>query len=696
MTVVFEATDGGVEVVDRIENVTFRVATPERSRLREAAPERFRGPVDAAVSLEAASLRFPARLSAFARDPETGETLFDYPAGRGGAVDAGSYELELSSAPVKLYARVWDSPVEVTFSERGTTLSFGGETRVALGARSRHEHPAATVTTTADPEDVMAAVSTLGSALKTTSPERSFPTLRGYPPLVKLGDGLDVSGVDRPDVDARLLVPRSLGAVYSVAPLAYYLGAAVAPADGGAARLVAGGVDHELAPASAGPRAVAREANAILRHAFALDCLVRTEGLYRVPLAERRAVEAAMAADLDWRSLYDLPLGPRVAAYLDVPRSVTEDVLRWFLDADVAADPEHVELLPHLVYRLATVRSPLPDAATRSATSTPPPELEEFLRSGPGGAPPVERDGLADPVDTDAMAHAWVGQRFPLRSAHPTVGAYDRALARAEPDETRISIQVVCNDPEMREETGDLYGFRELLSFSIDVHHDLTRAETRAALRSDSDFLHFVGHVGEDGIQCADGYLDLESFDDAGVEAFVLNGCASYRQGMELVRAGAIGGVVTTGSVGNSFATAAGRSLAGLLDGGFNLYGAVDVVRDHVGIGARYAIVGSGDVTLSQRGGVPTLVTFHGRDGDEYGVEPVMYPTDRMGFGSFGYHTFADDRPRLASGSYGTFTVDRERVASFLEREREPLVLGGELRWTETTALGDVDRAFEE
>ena len=38
------------------------------------------------------------------------------------------------------------------------------------------------------------ALSTLSSALKTTSVERSYPTLRGHPPALELGDALDVLG----------------------------------------------------------------------------------------------------------------------------------------------------------------------------------------------------------------------------------------------------------------------------------------------------------------------------------------------------------------------------------------------------------------------------------------------------------------------------------------------------------------------
>jgi hypothetical protein len=45
---------------------------------------------------------------------------------------------------------------------------------------------------TTDAEDVMMAILTFRSALKTTSPERSFPTLRGHPPAIELNDRLEI------------------------------------------------------------------------------------------------------------------------------------------------------------------------------------------------------------------------------------------------------------------------------------------------------------------------------------------------------------------------------------------------------------------------------------------------------------------------------------------------------------------------
>jgi len=77
---------------------------------------------------------------------------------------------------------------------------------------------------------MMEAVSALPSALKTTSPERTWPTLRGHPPLLELGDRLEIpDAIDPPDGEISLTVPREYASVYQAAPLAFFLGATIRP-----------------------------------------------------------------------------------------------------------------------------------------------------------------------------------------------------------------------------------------------------------------------------------------------------------------------------------------------------------------------------------------------------------------------------------------------------------------------------------
>jgi len=84
----------------------------------------------------------------------------------------------------------------------------------------------------------------------------------------------------------------------------------------------------------------------------------------------------------------------------------------------------------------------------------------------------------------------------------------------------------------------EFYGARDLFEFDISVYYELTGAELREVLHSDADFLHYIGHVDEDGFQCADGMFDARTMETVEVDAFLLNACQSYKQGQALVDRG--------------------------------------------------------------------------------------------------------------------------------------------------------------
>ncbi len=88
--------------------------------------------------------------------------------------------------------------------------------------------------------------------------------------------------------------------------------------------------------------------------------------------------------------------------------------------------------------------------------------------------------------------------------------------------------------------------------------------------------------------------------DSVGVEAFLLNACQSHDQGLHLIDAGSIGGIVTLGDIVNSGAVKMGSVIAQLLNGGFPLYAALDVARIENIIGQQYLIVGDGRATIAQ------------------------------------------------------------------------------------------------
>lgn len=674
------ADQPGLRLRDRIDAVQYELYTSDAPALRPGGESAFSYPVDTTVRFETAELGFPSAVAVFLRDAATGEPADgDHP---------GAFEIEVTSAPLKLYARVADTTVAVREEETRTLVRFGDRTEVVLGARSHHQKPAGTITVPPNPAGVMDAVSAFGAALQTRSPDRAYPTLRGHPPRVERGDTLDVpselQGPSRERVE--IGVPASYGAVFSVASLAYYLDAAVVPADRG--YVDAAGVRVDLGES---PRAISRVANDFLEHCFTLDSVVRGAGLYDLEYAYAAEVRERTDRDLDFDALYGMSLPERTAAYAETgfEDRVLTGCFSWYVTADVEPAAEYVVYVPHVVADLAKVRSPParegsdPDVAEdvvdfyRDGGAT-----DRYWRSAGDGGPSDDEFHVLAPYDVGSTAHVWaMGDGHPVGASRPTVASYERAFDRTVPTDPTIDITIVCNDPEMAAETEGLYGFHDLLTFDIDLHFDLSVAELREVVRGDVDFLHYVGHVADVGMECSDGHLDLTTLDAVSTEAFLLNGCSSYDQGMALVDAGAIGGVVTMQDVPNRGAIRTGRALARLLDYGFNLHGALGVIRDYLRTMENYGIVGNGQFALSQANGVPAVVVLRSRpDEGVFDVRTVAYPTRQFGLG-------ATIIPYWSSEAYpGCGVLDEDlrtldELDELVGRSRVPLVVDGSLAW---------------
>ncbi|MFC7177750.1 hypothetical protein [Halosegnis marinus] len=132
--------------------------------------------------------------------------------------------VELSGS-MKVYVRI-AGPFEIRTEVDDASIVFDAPSRVRLGVRSYHETPTGTVTTTPDPEGLAWAVSRFGGAIKTDSPDRSYPTLRGHPPRLRIGNERSVRGTaPRARSETTVAVEPTTEAVMTAAPLAYYLGA---------------------------------------------------------------------------------------------------------------------------------------------------------------------------------------------------------------------------------------------------------------------------------------------------------------------------------------------------------------------------------------------------------------------------------------------------------------------------------------
>ena len=687
----------GIEVIDRIERRRYRLHTPEAVSPGVADTDSFQFPVGQAIALETSELALPQAVNVFARDAD-GEMVAEVEYLDQAALPEGRYTLE-PTTQIKTYIEV-ESAVDITTNVTQTRIDFGSPTTVLLGARSRHRRPATTLTTTEDPRDIMRTVEAFGAGLKTTTAERSYPTMRGHPPAVEVGEELDIpASVQPPDTGVRLEVPLNLSYILPATPLAYYLGADVV--QGPVPRLVTDdGFTHPLT----GPEGFETAVKRTLKQVFLLDCVTRTEGYYELDLHERAAVEPLV--DLDFQALYGQSLAAQLEAYLDVPYElIAEHVPRWRLTAHAEPAAESVEQLPYVVDDLAVVRTTeAPGTTTVEAagiTDGGRPDNtrgEVFTRSvsaeaGEGTirsaddspASSASESSYVTLGSTDSLGQAWIGDGVPVGASKLTASAFENRFDRERTDGD-IAITIVQNDARMDEERGlvdDVYGSREKLPFEVDVRRDLTVAELRETLQARTDFLHYIGHTDEEGFDCVDGKLNAETLDHNSVGAFLLNSCNSYEQGLELIESGAIGGIVTLNDVVNDKAIKIGGLIARILNGGFSLVAALDIAGEESIVGGQYTVVGDGAMTVAQPAGGSPYVVDVLRSEQGYTLCIDYYATNHIDIGSVCTpHLTGGNGYSIVPGKATEYHVSQDELIEFLRMENTPVKINGELRWS--------------
>jgi hypothetical protein len=678
-----DRTDGdGFAVVDHVERRQCEVRTSGPVDPEERAAEEFDLPVDRIVSVTTERLSIPHTTIVYVRDRD-GRPIAEVMQGDERTFREEYCRIELST-PIKLYVVV-EAGFDITVTEDGLTVEFEAPIELALGARTHHQLPATTVTTTTDPNDLMRAVSAFGSALKTTSCERSYPTLRGHPPAIDYGDELSVPDVlDTPDTGIRIEIPPEYGAVCAVSSLAYYLGATVVP---GETPLIAtdGGFVHRLDNTV---RGFEGEIERILKQCLFLDCITRTEGHYPVDLHERDQIEDQVS--LDFSRLYGRPLTDQFEAYLGVPYEVIEPhVPRWRLTAHVEPIAESAEVLPYVARDLAAIRLKEPIRQTGTADGTAESlGIDEFVRARKSSRPGARERSDAVPettvrIDgTDAFEDMWIGDGVPVGASKGMVEAFQNHVTRT-PADGDIDITVVVNDPGMTDESrdvNDVYGSRDALPFDVTVAEQLTTGELEGLLRAETDFLHYIGHIDERGLECTDGSLDAAEIRETGVDAFFLNACESYQQGKRLIEAGAIAGVATLTPVPNDEAEEMGKKIARLLNRGFPLYAALDVAS----VGQKYTnyiTIGDSNFNIVQpEEGTAALYEINEETPSVYNISYKTYLTGKSLMGAI-TNIFIKDRYFLTSGKNVDYEIEKRKFEDFSVRGSLPVLKDGQIYW---------------
>lgn len=726
----FESLVGqaGIHIHDPVEDAKAMLFTDQTVTPESASTEGFVYPVDSATEITVSRLETPSLIAVWIRDAEGDQIgVFDTDE-HSKDFAPGDYLLEFSGMGMKIYARLENAGFQVKATNDVVAIDFDVETRIRIGARSNHDQPARTLRTTNEPTDLMRAVSLFGNAIKTWSPERTFPSLRGHPPLLDIGDTCSIPGdLIPPDTGIKLSVPAEHAWLYPVAPLAYWLGATVEP---GSPALHVNGSVHPLGSDSGYSADTDREAfehhiRDIHQFTFLLDCAVRTEGFYNVDLDARKRVEA-IGLPLDYEGLYEASLAERVDRYLDLDRSFEEMATRigrpgWRLTADIEPDPDRASTLPFLARDMAIVRCPTSDDLEQTSEGTADGIESVFGRSSPSAtvsstttrgrdstrlrskptstAQSEKREQIISLPEAESMSQAWIGEGFAIGAAKASTKSYLQRLEKHAEGNSRINIDVVVNDDQMAEEesVSDIYGTRDHLAFDISVNRDLSTDELADIFESNTDFVHYIGHVDANGFDCSDGYLDADQLCSVGADTFVLNACGSYEQGQRLVDKGAIAGVVTLEDVINSLATKVGKTVARLLNYGFPIGSATGLIQETIFTGSNYVVVGDSNAALTQSNvPVPTVARVSLRGDGEFDVTVET-------FASWTYDVGTIFRPYIEGcnchyvvpGELDTWRVSDTALDEYLNISTLPVVGCGNLYWSDEITSAELRENLE-
>ncbi|WP_253234224.1 hypothetical protein [Haladaptatus sp. AB618] len=541
--------DPGIEIYDPIEKVRFELRTPRPVEPTPADTDSFYYPIDSAVTIETDEIVSPvlASVTVYSGNGEF-EQDFTPNSDTELSLDGRPRYLQINGLSIVVYLSI-SSLVTIRKGKNSIRLSFDETTVVKVGARSFHESPQGTVTVTGSVQDTMRALSTFGSALKMTTPDRAHPTLRGHPPLLELGNEFHVpDSIQRPNTDVQLELPLTHEKVYPAASLAYYLGAEIIPT-GGEPTLVAGNFEYSLLADCTYEDTIHR----LLRQIVFFDCLVNTEGIVKSDLYERNRVEPLL--DFDFGDVYERSLPEQLETYLSVSyETISEYVPTWGVTTDVTPVEKYAEVLPFLAFDLSQIRS-APVRSSEQVVSQPQ-ILDNFYRAGftreerrdtavelfRGTSSQTRSETIVHPDPVESIEHAWVGDGFPLGANKLTVDTLKRRFNYAAPNKSSISICVVCNDTKMSDEIIEkLYDFRELVEYDVKVCHNQTVSELRDILETPVDLFHYIGHVDENGFICVDGSLDARTLDTVATKVFFFECLFLVRAGYVADRKGECG-----------------------------------------------------------------------------------------------------------------------------------------------------------
>ncbi len=479
----FEVDGDSVVVKDTVDGGSLRIDAIGSDGFQPALTDRFMFPVDAAISCTAEKVRVHINKHVRVRD-ESGEDMGELtksPWKR----QLGTHSLDIG-AEVKVFVRFFETPMSARYIDSDqfgmvVEATVPKLATILIGARSTHTEPAGTITVPNDPHALMEAVSHLGSSIKEFSAERSWPSLRGHPPRITIGDSLSIPpSIQKPETGVRITVPPNLADIYRIAPLAFYLGATVEPGETAALHLDTGYSE----PFKERDGSIEPAVDELLRRCLFLDTLVRIGGYYSLPRYEYDALGDGLPFYPP--NLYDRSISEQLMEYLEVPYEQIEPyVPTWSMTATLRSRIDDAELLTHVCNVLGTVHVENEIPAKRSA-----------------------RTRVFDAEGIDGYSAGTI----PPGGTALSIPAFERGLAYEHPTEETVSFGLVLDDATQAQSVRAAIESETTLvePEQVDIVRKPSKKAVATLLEANHDFVYCVPPVTEGSIECIDGHVSKD------------------------------------------------------------------------------------------------------------------------------------------------------------------------------------------
>lgn len=691
----WEVTDDGIRVADNANNeLVIKSPDWKTGGTAHDVPRTH----DAIITGKTSELRFPSTFP-YIKNLDINKS---YEFGN----ETGPKELPASDYLINLNQSVkadirFNGTVKLSKTEDLDTfiISFPQPTQVTLAFRSRIDRPKHTITTPPTTDGLAKAIPYMATAHERFNSDRSFFEFRRHPPLLELGEEFDAPDTienNLPDTGIELVVPDEMAALFVSAPLAYYLRANVRTSDEETPTLRAPSVnlEKELRPLPD----FQHDCASLLKRVFSLDCLVRNVGPYETDLYEARLLDEV---DIDTQGTYNASPAEQLKTYLSVSfEEIEDDLPDWHLSMYVEPEIENVSSLPFLLNTLSFIYLPkISDLEPREFMHR---SLDDFYRgkkprppTRPIGPEPVVRSSNSNSVPSidlvkpelyQGRVHGWLADEVPIDVFKTIPESYKNRLDYLGRDRDDTQVTVVLNDENMDAEHAtveQIYKERSRdLPFEVSIREHLSRRELASVFEAENDFVHYIGHCEESGLQCSDGYLSMADIEESNTQTFFLNACGSYYEGIELIQKGSVAGAVTFKTVLNKQAAKVGTAFARLLINGFSIERAVQLARRRIMMGKDYAVVGDGTHVLTQCDTiVPTTMRLEPTDKHRYRLVIEMFSARENG--TYYQPYVKNNQKTYLFGTECEFSLMKNELLSLLNRSDGPVVYDGEFYWCE-------------